>query len=73
MFVLLFCCILLSAGKLVDVNGMWCRRCVVFPGAGEDKNVHISNVPKSTTQELLFVVFPTAYSIQMPRDGKDKG
>ncbi|XP_070187105.1 serine/arginine repetitive matrix protein 2-like isoform X2 [Littorina saxatilis] len=42
-------------------------------GAGEDKNVHISNVPKSTTQELLFVVFPTAYSIQMPRDGKDKG
>ncbi|KAK7501934.1 hypothetical protein BaRGS_00006686 [Batillaria attramentaria] len=42
-------------------------------GAADDKNVHISNVPKSTTQELLFVIFPTALTIQMPKDGREKG
>ncbi|KAL8590134.1 hypothetical protein ACOMHN_010329 [Nucella lapillus] len=50
-----------------------CEQDTIPMSAREDKNVHISNVPKNTTQELLFVVFPTAFSILMPKEGKYKG
>lgn len=41
--------------------------------SGDDKNVHISSVPKGTTQELLLLTFPTSHAIRMPREGSDNG
>ena len=48
----------------LDLKDIFC-----VAGSRENRNVYLSDIPECVSRDPLYVVFPSAYIIQEPREG----